>query len=80
MRPRAPSAWFTEVIAPNVEARGITSMNRNMMKVTSAAIVIEPSATRKPPTPSTTSSDSCRAIPATGTTSDEIFAIRTPIP
>ena len=80
MRPSAPSAWFTEVIAPKVEPSGATSMNRNMMKVTSEAIVIAPDATRKPPTPSTTSSETCSAMPATGTTSAETFAMRTPMP
>ena len=71
---------MTEVIAPKVDASGITSMKRNMMKVTREAIVIVPSATRNPPTPRTTSSDSCSAMPATGTTSEEILAMRTPMP
>jgi hypothetical protein len=69
---------LTDVIAPNVDPRGAISMNRNMMNVTSDAIVIAPEATRNPPTPSTTSSETCSAIPATGTTSAETFAIRTP--
>ena len=80
MRPSAPRAWFTEVMAPNVVARGITSRNRNMMKEIKEAIVIAPAATRKPPTPRTTSSESCRAMPETGTTIEEILAMRTPIP
>lgn len=80
MRPSAPSAWFTEVIAPKVVASGITSRNRNMMNEMSEAIVIAPAATRKPPTPRTTSSESCRAMPETGTTRDEILAMRTPMP
>ena len=78
MRPSAPSAWFTDVIAPKNEPSGAMSMNRNMMKVTRLAIVIAPEATRKPPRPSTTSSDTCSAMPAIGTTSAETLAIRTP--
>ena len=78
MRPRAPSAWLTDVIAPKVDPSGAISRNRNMMKVTSAATVIAPEATRSPPTPSTTSSDSCSAIPAIGTMSADTLAIRTP--
>ena len=78
MRPSAPSAWFTEVMAPNVEPSGAIIMNRNMMKVTRLAIVMAPDATRKPPTPSTTSSEAWSAMPATGTTRAETFAMRTP--
>ena len=80
MRPSAPSAWLTDVIAPKNEPSGAISMNRNMMNVTRLAIVIAPEATRKPPTPSTTSSDTCSAMPAIGTMSAETFAIRTPTP
>ncbi len=78
MRPSAPSAWLTEVMAPKNVPSGPISMNRNMMKVTSAAIVIAPEATRRPPTPSTTSSDSCSATPAIGTMRADTLAMRTP--
>ena len=78
MRPSAPRAWLTDVIAPKVEPSGAIIMNRNMMNVTSEAIVIAPEATRNPPTPSTTSSDTCSAMPAIGTTRAETFAMRTP--
>jgi hypothetical protein len=78
MRPRAPSACPTEVIAPKNEPSGCTRKNRNITNVTSPAIVIAPEATRKPPTPRTTSSDSCRATPATGTTNADAFATCTP--
>jgi hypothetical protein len=54
------------------------SRNRKMMNVTRLAMLIAPVATRKPPTPSTTSSETCSAMPATGTTSAETFAMRTP--
>lgn len=54
------------------------SMKRNMMKVTRLAIERAPVATRKPPRPMTTSSDTCSATPAIGTTSADTFAIRTP--
>ena len=47
MRPSAPSAWLTEVIAPKVEPSGAISRKRNMMNVTRLAIVIAPEATRK---------------------------------
>ncbi len=49
------------------------------MNVTRLATVIAPLATRNPPTPSTTRNDTCRAIPATGTTSAEILATWMPI-
>jgi hypothetical protein len=78
MRPSAPSAWFTEVMAPKNEPSGAISRNRNMMNVTRLAIVIAPVATRNPPRPMTTSSDTCRAMPAIGTTSADTFAMRTP--
>ncbi len=48
------------------------------MNATRLAIVIAPLATRKPPTPSTTRNETCIAIPAIGTTRDEIFATRMP--
>ena len=48
------------------------------MNATRFATVIAPHATRKPPTPSTTSSDTCSAMPATGTTSAETFATLMP--
>ena len=78
MRPSAPSAWFTELIAPNAWPSGMIIMNRNRMNATRFAIVIAPLATRNPPTPSTTRNETCIAIPAIGTTSDEIFATRMP--
>ena len=49
------------------------------MNATRFATVIAPLATRKPPTPSTTRNDTCIAMPATGTTSAEIFATWMPI-
>jgi hypothetical protein len=78
MRPRAPSAWLTEVIAPKNEPSGCTRKKRNITNVTSCAIVIAPEATRNPPTPRTTSSDSCRAMPAIGTMNADAFATCTP--
>ena len=78
MRPSAPSAWLTDVIAPKNDPSGAISRNRNMTKVTRLATVIAPEATRKPPTPSTTSSDTCSAMPAIGTMSADTLAIRTP--
>ena len=66
------------MIAPNVDPSGAIIMNRNMMNVTRLAIVIAPDATRKPPTPSTTSRETCSAMPAMGTTSAETLAMRTP--
>ncbi len=48
------------------------------MNATRLAMVISPLATRKPPAPSTTSSETCSAIALSGTISAEIFATRTP--
>ena len=53
-------------------------MNRNRMKLTSAAISIAPEATRKPPTPSTTMNDACIAIPAIGTIAADARATFSP--
>ena len=41
-------------------------------------MVMAPEATRKPPTPSTTSSESCSAMPAIGTMNADAFATCTP--
>ena len=79
MRPSAPSAEFTAVTAPNAWPSGRIIMNRNRMNATRFATVMAPLATRKPPTPSTTRNDTCIAMPATGTTSAEIFATWMPI-
>ena len=79
MRPSAPSAWLTEVIAPNAWPSGMIIMNRNRMNATRSATVIAPMATRNPPTPSTTRNDTCMAMPATGTMSAEIFATWMPM-
>ena len=79
MRPSAPSAWLTELIAPKAWPSGMIIMNRKRMNDTRLATVIAPLATRKPPTPSTTSSATCRAMPAIGTTSAEIFATWMPM-
>ena len=78
MRPSAPSAWFTEVMAPNACPSGMIIRNRNRMNATRSATVIAPLATRKPPTPSTTRNDTFMAMPATGTMRAEIFATWTP--
>ena len=79
MRPSAPSARFTEVIAPNAWPSGRIIMNRKRMNATRFATVMAPDATRNPPTPSTTRNDTCIAMPAIGTMSAEIFATFTPI-
>ena len=78
IRPSAPRAWFTEVMAPKNDPSGCTRKNRNITNVTSCAIVIAPEATRNPPTPSTTSSESCSAMPAIGTMNADAFATCTP--
>ncbi len=46
MRPSAPSAWFTELMAPNAWPSGMIIMNRNRMNDTRLATVIAPDATR----------------------------------
>ena len=79
MRPRAPSAWLTELMAPNAVVSGMIIMKRNRMNDTRFAMVMAPLATLNPPTPSTMSSDTCSAIPATGTTSAEILATAIPM-
>jgi hypothetical protein len=78
MRPSAPSAWFTEVTAPNAWPSGMIIMNRNRMKARARRSSMSPAATRKPPTPSTVRNETCMAMPAIGTTSAEILATRMP--
>ena len=79
IRPSAPSAELTEVIAPKAWPSGTIIRNRKRMNAIRFATVMVPLATRNPPTPSTTRNDTCMAIPAIGTTSAEIFATWMPI-
>ena len=46
IRPSAPSAWLTDVMAPKNEPSGAISRNRNITKVTRFATEIAPEATR----------------------------------
>ncbi len=49
-----------------------------MTNVTSEATSMAPDATRYPPTPRTTSSETCRATKAIGTMNADTRAMRTP--
>jgi hypothetical protein len=78
IRPSAPSACPTLERAPKADPSGMIMRKRNIAKVTSEATETAPVATRRPPTPSTTSSDTFIARPATGTTNAEALATSRP--